>query len=61
VVRVILASGQVLTGNDTDAGRQRYRRALRCDAYARMVEVLRRGRPGVQADLFCHTGWPNAP
>ena len=43
----------VWDGNDTDAGRQRYRRALRCDAYARMVEVLRHGRPGVQADLFC--------
>ncbi len=51
----------VWDGNDSDAGRQRYRRALRCDAYARMVEVLRRGRSNVQADLFCHTGWPNAP
>jgi len=51
----------VWDGNDTDAGRQRYRRALRCDAHARMVEVLRRGRPNVQADLFCQTSWPNAP
>ena len=48
-------------GHETDAGRQRYRRALRCDAYARMVGALRHGRPGVQADLFCHAGWPSAP
>ena len=44
----------VWDGNhDSKAGRLRYRRALQCDAYARMVEVLRHGCRGVQADLFC--------
>ena len=46
----------VWDGNDTKAGLARHRRALRCDAYARMVEVLRHGRRGVQADLFCRLG-----
>jgi len=43
----------VWEGNLSEAGRARHRRALRCDAYARMVEVLRQGRRGVQGDLFC--------
>ena len=43
----------VWDGNDSEAGLRRYRRALRCDAYARMAEILRRGRLGVQTDLFC--------
>jgi hypothetical protein len=43
----------VWDGNDRAAGLARHRRALRCDAYARMVEVLRHGRRGVQGDLFC--------
>ena len=43
-------------GNDSAAGQARHRRALQCDAYARMVEVLRHGRRGVQADLFCRLG-----
>ena len=42
----------VWDGNQSKAGLARHRRALRCDAYARMVEVLRHGRRGVQADLF---------
>ena len=47
----------VWDGNhDSKAGRLRHRRCLQCDAYARMVEVLHRGRRGVQADLFCHLG-----
>ena len=47
----------VWDGNhDSKAGRLRHRRCLQCDAYARMVEVLRHGRRGVQADLFCHPG-----
>ena len=46
----------VWDGNDTKAGLARHRRALRCDAYARMVEVLRHGRHRVQADLFCRWG-----
>jgi len=35
--------------------RQRHstQRQRQCDAYTRMVEVLRHGRRGVQADLFC--------
>ena len=43
-------------GNDSKAGQQRHRRCLQCDAYARMVEVLRHGRRGVQGDLFCRPG-----
>jgi len=43
----------VWDGNDSEAGRRRYRLAMRCDAYAQMMEVLRRGRSGVQGDLFC--------
>ena len=43
-------------GNHTEAGLARHRRALRCDAYARMIEVLRHGRRGVQSDLFCRLG-----
>ncbi len=43
-------------GNDSEAGQLRHRRALQCDAYTRMVEVLRHGRRGVQADLFCPLG-----
>ena len=46
----------VWDGNDSKAGQLRHRRCLQCDAYARMVEVLRHGRRGVQADLFCHPG-----
>ncbi len=46
----------VWDGNHSKAGLARHRRALRCDAYARMVEVLRHGRRGVQADLFCRPG-----
>jgi hypothetical protein len=45
----------VWDGNQSKAGLARHRRALRCDAYARMVEVLRHGRRGVQADLFCRS------
>lgn len=48
-----MAWRHVWDGNDSEAGRQRHRLAMRCDAYARMTEVLRRGRPGVQGDLFC--------
>ncbi len=43
-------------GNDSAAGLQRHRRCLRCDDYARMMQVLRHGRRGVQADLFCRLG-----
>jgi len=46
----------VWDGNHSKAGLAQHRRALRCDAYARMVEVLRHGRRGVQADLFCRPG-----
>ncbi len=47
----------VWDGNhDSKAGQLRHRRALRCDAYTRMVEVLRHGRHGVQPDLFCRPG-----
>lgn len=46
----------VWEGSHSKAGLARHRRALRCDAYARMVEVLRHGRRGVQADLFCRLG-----
>ena len=47
----------VWDGNhDSKAGQLRHRRCLQCDAYARMVEVLRHGRRGVQADLFCQPG-----
>ena len=47
----------VWDGNhDSKAGRLRHRRCLQCDAYARMVEVLRHGRRGVQADLFYRLG-----
>ncbi len=46
----------VWDGNGSEAGGARHRRALRCNAYARMVEVLRHGRRGVQADLFCGSG-----
>jgi len=47
----------VWDGNhESKAGQLRHRRCLRCDAYARMVEVLRHGRRGVQADLFCGSG-----
>lgn len=49
-----MAWGVVWDGNhDSKTGQLRHRRCLRCDAYARMVEVLRQGRRGVQADLFC--------
>ena len=43
----------VWDGNESESGRARHCRALRCNAYARMVEVLRHGRRGVQGDLFC--------
>ena len=46
----------VWDSNESESGRARHRRALRCDAYARMVEVLRHGRHGVQGDLFCRLG-----
>jgi hypothetical protein len=46
----------VWDGNESESGRARYRRALQCDAYARMVEVLRHGSRGVQGDLFCRLG-----
>ena len=46
----------VWDGNDSEAARARHRRALQCDAYARMIEVLRYGRRGVQGDLFCPLG-----
>ena len=47
----------VWDGNhDSKAGQLRHRRCLQCDAYARMVEVLRHGRRGVQGDLFCPLG-----
>ncbi len=47
----------VWDGNhESKAGQLRHRRALRCDAYARMVEVLRHGRRGLQTDLFCGSG-----
>jgi len=47
----------VWDGNhDSKAGQLRHRRALRCDAYAQMVEVLRHGRCGVQPDLFSRPG-----
>ena len=46
----------VWDGGDSESGQARHRRALRCDAYARMAEVLRHGRRGVQGDLFCRSG-----
>ena len=46
----------VWDGDDSEAGRTRHRRALHCDAYSRMVEVLGHGRRGAQGDLFCHLG-----
>jgi len=47
----------VCDGNhESKTGQLRHRRALRCGAYARMVEVLRHGRRGLQADLFCRLG-----
>ena len=46
----------VWDGNESESGQARHRRALRCDAYARMVEVLSHGCRGVQADLFCRQG-----
>ena len=46
----------VWDGNDSAAGQARHRRALQCDAYARMIEVLRHGRRDVQGDLFCRLG-----
>lgn len=51
----------VWDGNDSEAGHRRYRMALRCDAYARMMDVLRHGRGGVQPDLFCCASWRDAP
>ena len=42
----------VWDGNDSAAGQRRHRRALRCDAYALMLAVLRNGRRAMQADLF---------
>ena len=48
-------------GNDSKAGQLRHRRCLQCDAYARMVEVLRHDRRGVQADLFHPLTWPRPP
>ena len=47
----------VWEGNhDSKAGQLRHRHCLQCDAYARMVAVLRHGRRGVQGDLFCPLG-----
>jgi len=51
----------VWDGNESDAGLKRHRRCLQCDDYARMMEVLRRGRLGVQADLFCPLTWHRTP
>ena len=46
----------VWDGNDSKAGQLRHRRCLQCDAYARMIEVLRHGRCCMQMDLFCRPG-----
>ncbi len=46
----------VWDGNDSKAGQLRHRSCLQGDTYTRMVDVLRHGRRGVQADLFCHSG-----
>jgi len=46
----------VWDGNHEKAGQLRHQRCLHCDAYARMVKVLRHVRRGVQADLFCRLG-----
>jgi len=51
----------VWDGNEAAAGLTRHRRCLQCDDYARMMEVLRRGRLGVQADLFCPLTWRRTP
>ncbi len=51
----------VWDGNDSVAGSKRHRRCLQCDDYARMMEVLRHGRLGVQADLFCPLAWRRTP
>ncbi len=46
----------VWDGNGSEAGGARHQRALRCNAYARMVEALRHGRRSVQADLILRLG-----
>jgi len=51
----------VWDGNESKAGLLRLRRCLRCDAYQRMMDVLCRGRSGVQSDLFCGAAWRRAP
>jgi len=51
----------VWDGNESAARLTRHRRCLQCDDYARMTEVLRRGRLGVQADLFCPLTWRRTP
>jgi len=43
----------VRDGNDSQSRQTWHHRALQCDADARMVEVLRHGRRGVQGDVFC--------
>jgi len=42
----------VWDGNESKAGLLRHRRCLQCDDYARLMEVLRRGRLSMQTDLF---------
>ncbi len=51
----------VWDGNDSKAGQLRHWRCLQCDAYARMMDALRHGRSGVQADLFYPLTWPRPP
>jgi len=52
----------VWDGNsDSKAGQLRHRRCLQCDAYTRMVDVLRHGRSSVQADLFHPLTWRRPP
>lgn len=47
----------VWDGNhESKAGQLRHRRCLQCDAYARVMDVLRHGRRDVQPDLFCRPG-----
>ena len=41
-------------GNESNAGRKRFFRAVATPAYAVMMRVLRDGRRSVQPDLFAH-------
>ena len=51
----------VWVGIDSVAGAKRHRRCLQCADYARMMEVLRRGRLSMQADLFHPLTWHRTP